>query len=86
MKTFSFITTVAVLLGCSALAQADGHSEHHDATPTTRLYAEFNEIGNPADVLTVKATAPQALESGEERVRGLAAPINTSDLLQIAGQ
>ena len=86
MKTFSFITTVAVLLGFSALAQADGHSEHHDATPTMRLYAEFNEIGNPADVLTVKATAPQALESGEVRVRVLAAPINPSDLLQIAGQ
>ncbi|MDA9988637.1 zinc-dependent alcohol dehydrogenase family protein [Luminiphilus sp.] len=86
MKTFSLIMTAAMFLGLAALSQADGHSEHHDAALTMRQYAEFNEIGNPADVLTVKAAAPQALESGEVRVRVLAAPINPSDLLQIAGQ
>ena len=86
MKTFSLITTAAVLLGFAAFSQADGHSEHQDASSAMRQYAAFNEIGNPADVLTVKATAPQALESGEVRVRVLAAPINPSDLLQIAGQ
>ena len=86
MKTFSLVTTVAVLLGLAAFSQADGHSEHHNAAPAMRLSAEFNEIGNPADVLRVKAAAPQALQSGEVRVRVLAAPINPSDLLQIAGQ
>ena len=86
MKTFSLITTAAVLLGLASFSQADGHSGHHDAVPATRLYAEFNQIGNPADVLTVKAAESQALESGEVRVRILAAPINPSDLLQIAGQ
>ena len=72
MKTFSLVTTVAVLLGLAALSQADGHSQHHNAAPAMRLSAEFNEIGNPADVLTVKAAAPQALLSGEVRVRVLA--------------
>jgi NADPH:quinone reductase-like Zn-dependent oxidoreductase len=37
-------------------------------------------------VLTVKAGASRALQRGEVRVRVLAAPINPSDLLQIAGQ
>lgn len=86
MKTFSLITTAAVLLGFAAFSQADGHSEHQDASTAMRLYAEFNEIGNPADVLTVKAAPSRALQSGEVRVRVLAAPINPSDLLQIAGQ
>ena len=86
MKTFSLITTAAVLLGFAAFSQADGHSEHQDASTAMRLHAEFNEIGNPADVLTVKAAASRALERGEVRVRVLAAPINPSDLLQIAGQ
>ena len=86
MKTFSLITTAAMFLGLAALSQADGHSEHQDAASAMRQYAAFNKIGNPADVLTVKAAAPQALESGEARVRVLAAPINPADLLQIAGQ
>lgn len=86
MKTFSLITTAAVLLSLAAFSQADGHSGHHDAAPAMRLYAEFNQIGNPADVLTVREAPSQALENGEVRVRVLAAPINPSDLLQIAGQ
>jgi NADPH:quinone reductase-like Zn-dependent oxidoreductase len=49
-------------------------------------YTGFNQIGNPADVLYVKEQEPQALTSGEVRVRVLAAPINPSDLLQIAGK
>jgi NADPH:quinone reductase-like Zn-dependent oxidoreductase len=75
-----------MLLGLATLSQADDHSGKNDAAPSLRQYAEFNHIGDPAEVLTVKAAAPQALESGEVRVRVLAAPINPSDLLQIAGQ
>ena len=86
MKIFSRIMASAVFLGVAALSQADGHSGHHDAAPTVLRYAEFNQIGNPADVLTVKEAASQVLKSGEVRVRVLAAPINPSDLLQIAGQ
>ena len=86
MKIFSLIMASAVFLGVAALSQADGHSGHHDAAPTVLRYAEFNQIGNPADVLTVKEAASQVLKSGEVRVRVLAAPINPSDLLQIAGQ
>ena len=86
MKTFSLITTAAMFLGLAALSQADGHSEYQDGSSAIRQYAEFNEIGNPADVLTVKAAPSRALQSGEVRVRVLAAPINPSDLLQIAGQ
>ena len=86
MKIFSRIMASAVFLGVAALSQADSHSGHHDAAPTVLRYAEFNQIGNPADVLTVKEAASQVLKSGEVRVRVLAAPINPSDLLQIAGQ
>lgn len=86
MKIFSRTMASAVFLGVAALSQADGHSGHHDAAPTVLRYAEFNQIGNPADVLTVKEAASQVLKSGEVRVRVLAAPINPSDLLQIAGQ
>ncbi len=86
MKIFSRIMASAVFLGVAALSQADGHSGHHDAAPTVLRYAEFNQIGNPADVLTVKEAGSLVLKSGEVRVRVLAAPINPSDLLQIAGQ
>ena len=51
MKIFSRIMASAVFLGVAALSQADGHSDHHDAAPTVLRYAEFNQIGNPADVL-----------------------------------
>ena len=48
-------------------------------------YIEFNEIGNPAEVLTVKEEAFRPLKSSEVRVRVLAVPIHPSDLLQISG-
>jgi NADPH:quinone reductase-like Zn-dependent oxidoreductase len=83
MKYFALTMTWAACLGFAVLSQADGHN----GTASAMLqYTEFNEIGNPADVLTVKEEASQALQSGEVRVRVLAAPINPSDLLQIAGQ
>ena len=53
---------------------------------TSKLkYIEFNEIGNPADVLKVKEEKSRSLKSSEVRVRVLAVPINPSDLLQISG-
>ena len=48
-------------------------------------YIEFNEIGNPADVLNVKEERSRPLKSSEVRVRVLAVPIHPSDLLQISG-
>ena len=48
-------------------------------------YIEFNEIGNPADVLKVKEEKSRPLKNSEVRVRVLAVPINPSDLLQISG-
>ena len=48
-------------------------------------YIEFNEIGNPAEVLTVKEEEFRPLKSNEVRVRVLAVPIHPSDLLQISG-
>ena len=83
MKYFALTMTWAACLGFAVLSQADGHN---GTAPAMLQYTEFNEIGNPADVLTVKEEASQALQSGEVRVRVLAAPINPSDLLQIAGQ
>lgn len=86
MKYFALTMTCAACLGFAVLSQADGHSGHDDTAPPMMQYTEFNEIGDPADVLTVKEEASQALQRGEVRVRVLAAPINPSDLLQIAGQ
>ena len=83
MKYFSTIMTLVVCLGSAVLSHADGHGDHSNASQTMLKYTEFNQIGNPADVLYVKEEAPQALKSGEVRVRVLAAPINPSDLLQI---
>jgi len=86
MKYFSIIMTLAVCLGSAVLSQADGHGDHSTAGQAMLKYTEFNQIGNPADVIYVKEATPQVLKSGEARVRVLAAPINPSDLLQIAGQ
>ncbi|MEM8500766.1 MAG: zinc-dependent alcohol dehydrogenase family protein [Pseudomonadota bacterium] len=49
-------------------------------------YAEFSQLGNPADVLEVKMAKRRALSDGEARVSVLATPIHPSTLLQIAGQ
>jgi len=54
-------------------------------TASTLKYIEFNEIGNPADVLKVLEDKSRPLKSNEVRVKVLAVPINPSDLLQISG-
>lgn len=46
---------------------------------------EFSELGNPADVLTLKEVASRAPDAGEVRVKILATPIHPANLLQIAG-
>ncbi len=79
MKNFSIITTLAVLLGTTSLAVAG-------ETQGSLKYVEFSQMGNPAEVLEVKYHSAQALKAGEVRVGVLAAPINPSDLLQIAGK
>ncbi len=86
MKYFSIMITLAMGLGSAASSYADGHSDPSGAASGMLKYTEFNQIGNPADVLYVKEEAPQVLKSGEVRVSVLAAPINPSNLLQIAGQ
>ena len=54
-------------------------------TDSKLKYIEFNEIGNPAEVLTVKEEESRPLRSSEVRVRVLAVPIHPSDLLQVRG-
>jgi trans-2-enoyl-CoA reductase len=49
-------------------------------------YIQYDEIGNPADVLKVKQALARPLNPGEARVKVLATPIHPSNLLQIAGQ
>lgn len=47
---------------------------------------EFNELGNPADVLQLKEIPAQSPGAGEIKVQVLATPIHPANLLQIAGQ
>ena len=48
-------------------------------------YIEFAELGNPADVLSLKEAPSVALKAGDVRVKVLASPIHPSNLLQISG-
>ena len=83
MKNFSNIKILALILAYSSFAMADHHaSSGHDSQTK---YVTYSQLGNPADVLEVKKEASRALNSGEVRVKVLAAPINPSDLLQISG-
>ncbi len=86
MKYLAIIMTLVVCLCFTVPCRADGHGDHSNAGQTMLKYTEFNQIGNPAEVLYVKEELPRALNNGEVRVRVIAAPINPSDLLQIAGQ
>ena len=83
MKNFSNIKILALILAYSSFAMADHHasSEHDSQTK----YVTYSQLGNPVDVLEVKIETSRALNSGEVRVKVLAAPINPSDLLQISG-
>lgn len=47
---------------------------------------EFSELGNPADVLTLRELPSRLPSAGEARVKILATPIHPANLLQIAGQ
>lgn len=85
MRNFSIITMLALVLGSSsfALAGDQSNSEHQG---TQIKHVGYSQLGNPADVLEVKTETSRALKSGEVRVKVLAAPINPSDVLQIAGK
>ena len=84
MKNIAKTTLLAFLLGTGALATADHHSDaEHDGNQVKHV--GYSELGDPATVLEVKTEASRALRQGEVRVTVLAAPINPSDLLQIAG-
>lgn len=47
---------------------------------------QYDQIGDPASVLTLQSRPDRPLAPGEARVAVLAAPIHPSNLLQIAGQ
>ena len=83
MKNFSNIKILALILAYSSFAMAD-HNASSEYDSQTK-YVTYSQLGNPADVLEVKKEASRALNSGEVRVKVLAAPINPSDLLQISG-
>ena len=84
MKNIAQTTLLAFLLGTGALATAEHHSDaEHDGNQVKHV--GYSELGDPATVLEVKTEASRALGQGEVRVTVLAAPINPSDLLQIAG-
>jgi trans-2-enoyl-CoA reductase len=82
MKNFSIIAVLALFLGSTSLVVAAQGQEEQGSLK----YVEFSQMGNPAEVLEVKYHSSQALKPGEVRVGVLAAPINPSDLLQIAGK
>ena len=46
----------------------------------------YRNFGNPADVLEVKESDASMLAAGQARIKVLRAPINPSDVAQIAGQ
>jgi trans-2-enoyl-CoA reductase len=82
MKNFSIIAVLALFFGSTSLVVAAQGQEEQGSLK----YVEFSQMGNPAEVLEVKYHSSQALKAGEVRVGVLAAPINPSDLLQIAGK
>ena len=84
MKNIANTTLLAFLLCTGSLATAEPHSNaEHDGNQVKHV--GYSELGDPATVLEVKTEASRALGQGEVRVTVLAAPINPSDLLQIAG-
>ena len=80
MKNLSIITILALFLGSTSFAG------NGDEAASGTQYIEFSRIGNPAEVLEIKYEKAQPLGAGDIRVEVLAAPINPSDLLQIAGK
>ena len=83
MTKISNIKMFTLFLAYSFIGLTDlnASSEHNSETK----YISYSKIGNPADVLEVKKETARALNSGEVRVKVLAAPINPSDLYQISG-
>ena len=75
------IFTLFLAYSFIGLADLNASSEHNLQTK----YISYSKIGNPADVLEVKKETARVLNSGEVRVKVLAAPINPSDLYQISG-
>ena len=86
MKKISLAAIFAVLIGTMPLALAGHHeaSMHHDHAATFN-YVELTQVGEPSTVLEVKEGTSRPLETGEVRVKVLAAPIHPSNLLQISG-
>ncbi len=86
MKYISSTVCLILILSTTFLAVANDEAVvvKKEIQPKFK-YIEFGQLGNPADVLEVREGLSRPLKSGEVKVRVLAAPINPSDLLKIAG-
>ena len=86
MKKSSIVAILTLCLGVMSFAVAGNSSAAAPQWAGSKYqYVELNEIGDPAEVLVVKEAVAPSLESGEVRIKVLAAPIHPSNLLQIAG-
>ena len=84
MKLFLYSSILALFIGSTAFAGASDSATQGSSAAKLK-YVELNRLGDPADVLEVKAEQSRPLRSGEVRVKVLATPIHPSNLLQIAG-
>lgn len=78
------VLAICIAMAPLALAGTNDLKVGHQSE-SQLLYIELNQLGDPAEVLEVKVEKKRPLQSGEVRVEVLAAPINPSNLLQIAG-
>lgn len=86
MKKISIVSVLTLCLGFMPFAAVGNSNDTApDGAGSSFKYVELNKTGDPATVLEVKEGISRALESGEIRIKVLAAPIHPSNLLQIAG-
>jgi trans-2-enoyl-CoA reductase len=79
----SMLQVLTIFIGLTTLTLAGSIAAQEGGA---RLqYVEFNQLGDPAEVLQVKLEESRPLASGEVRVKVLASPIHPSNLLQISG-
>ena len=86
MKKISIVSVLTLCLGFMPFAAVGNSNDTApDGAGSSFKYVELNKTGDPATLLEVKEGISRALESGEIRIKVLAAPIHPSNLLQIAG-
>jgi trans-2-enoyl-CoA reductase len=83
---FRALCALATIFFLAPWVQAQNSETKAQPEPEPELlYIEFSRMGDPAEVLEVKVDTSRSLQSGEARVKVLAAPIHPSNLLQISG-